>query len=120
MSGKIPSRPWRGEIWWVDFPNRPHDPHQPRPAVVMSNDNRNDYAPTILAIPISGEERGVMLPTHVFLAKGKSSGLTKDSRALCEQIASLEKSCFVEGPVGKLESIVLNALVKAINKAVTD
>jgi mRNA interferase MazF len=92
----------------------------PRPAVVISNDLRNDFSNSVLAIPISDAERGANpLPTHVFLLKG-TGGLTKDSRALCEQVASLEKDCFVEGPIGKLASTTLNALVQALNRAVSD
>lgn len=33
--------PRRGEIWNVDTPNQPSDPHQPRPALVISADERN-------------------------------------------------------------------------------
>jgi mRNA interferase MazF len=117
---KAPARPWRGEVWRVDFVNRPDDPHLPRPAIVISNDNRNDFSDSVLAIPISDEARGKLLPTHVFLPKGGGSGLTKDSRALCEQIASIDKKCFVEGPIGKLESTVLNSLVQALYKAVVN
>ncbi len=118
--GQPPARPWRGEVWRVDFSNRPNDPHQPRPAVVISNDLRNDFSSSVLAIPISDEERGAkLLPTHVFLPQG-TGGLTKDSRALCEQIASLEKDCFKEGPIGKLASTTLHSLVQALNKAVCD
>ncbi len=117
QQGTAPTRPWRGEVWLVNFSNRPNDPHLPRPAVVISNDFRNDFSNSVLAIPISGEKRGKFLPTHVFLPKG-TGGLHKDSRALCEQIASLDKSCFVEGPIGKIASVTMTSLVQALNKAV--
>lgn len=116
---KVQVRPMRGDIWLVQFSNRPNDPHLPRPALVISTDFRNENASSVLAIPISGEERGRFLPTHVFLPKGGGSGLTKDSRALCEQIASLEKDCFLEH-IGKLHSTVLSSVVAGVKKAVEE
>lgn len=115
--GKPEPRPWRGEVWRVNFPNRPGDPHLSRPAIVISNDFRNEFTDSVLAVPLSGEARGKLLPTHIFLPKG-TGGLDKDSRAMCEQIASLKKDCFVEGPIGKISSVIMTALVKALNKAV--
>jgi hypothetical protein len=44
----------------VNFSNRSNAPHLPRPAVVISNDLRNDFSDSVLAIPISGEERGIL------------------------------------------------------------
>jgi hypothetical protein len=47
-------------------------------------------------------------------------GVDKDSRALCEQVASLDKDCFVEGPIGTIPSVTLTSMVRAIAKAVED
>ena len=87
--------------------------------MVISNDLRNDYSESVLAIPISGEERGKFLPSHVFLPKG-TGGLSKDSRALCEQVVSLDKIYFVEGPLGVIAPVTLTSMVRAINKAVEE
>ncbi|MBU6455340.1 MAG: type II toxin-antitoxin system PemK/MazF family toxin [Cyanobacteria bacterium REEB67] len=114
------ARPYRGEIWRVDFPNRPGDPHLPRPAVVISNDLHNQYSDAVLVVPITDEglhKRNRLLPTHVFLPKGMG-GLTKDSRALCEQIVSVDKSKLVSPRMGELPSVMLTALVTALKKAV--
>ncbi len=117
VTGKPEPMPWRGEVWRVNFPNRPNDPHLPRPAIVVSNDNRNEFTNSVLAVPVSGELRGKLLPTHVYLEKG-TGGLDKDSRAMCEQIASLDKSCFVDGLIGRIPSTIMTALVQAVKKAV--
>jgi len=83
-------RPYRSDVWKVDFPNRPGEPHLPRPAIVISNDLHNEYSDAVLVIPVSDEglfKRNKLLPTHVFLERGVG-GLTKDSRAMCEQISA--------------------------------
>src|SRR5471030_2359715 len=119
-SHKPIARPYRGDVWKVDFPNRPGDPHLPRPAVVISNDLHNEYSAAVLVIPVSDEglfKRNRLLPSHVFLERGVG-GLTKDSRAMCEQIVSVEKSRLIEPALGKLPSILMTALVLALRKAV--
>jgi mRNA interferase MazF len=113
-------RPYRGDVWKVDFPNRPGDPHLPRPAIIISNDLHNEYSDAVLVIPVSDEglfKRNRLLPTHVFLARGVG-GLTKDSRALCEQIVSVDKSKLVAPLMGKIPSVLMSALVTALRKAV--
>ncbi|HEY9717623.1 MAG TPA: type II toxin-antitoxin system PemK/MazF family toxin [Trichormus sp.] len=112
--------PRRGDVWRVNFPNRPKDPHLPRPAVVISNDNLNEFADAVLVIPITDEallKRKSALPTHVILHRGVG-GLTKDSRAMCEQIVSVEKSRLIEPVLGTIPSTLMTALVVALRKAV--
>jgi mRNA interferase MazF len=110
--------PRRGDVWLVDFPNRPDAPHLPRPAIVISNDRRNEFATTVLLIPVSSDEgRSRLLPSHVPLAKG-TGGLYKDSRAMCEEISSIDKRRLIEGPLGTIPSVILTSLVQALKRAV--
>ncbi len=113
-------RPYRGDVWKVDFPNRPGDPHLPRPAVVISNDLQNEFSDAVLVIPLTDEglfKRNKLLPTHVFIARG-TAGLTKDSRAMCEQIVSVDKTKLVAPLLGKMPSVIMTSLVMALRKAV--
>jgi mRNA interferase MazF len=117
---KIPKLPRRGDVWNVDFPNRPDDPHLPRPAVVISNDFHNEFSDAVLVIPITVEgllKRNKLLPTHVYMQRGLG-GLTKDSRAMCEQIVSVDKSKLIEPLKGTIPSVLMTALVRALLKAV--
>jgi mRNA interferase MazF len=112
--------PRRGDVWRVDFPNRPGDPHLPRPAVVISNDLHNEFSDAVLVIPITDEalfKKNKKLPTHVVLERG-IGGLTKDSRAMCEQIVSVDKSKLIDLPLGRVPSVLMTALVSALRKAV--
>jgi mRNA interferase MazF len=109
--------PRRGDVWKVAFPNCPNDPHLPRPAIVISNDKHNQYADSVLVVPVfNDKELPRLLPTHVSISKG-TGGLTKDSRAMCEHIASVDKNKLVE-QLGVMPSIILTSIVQGIKKAV--
>jgi mRNA interferase MazF len=84
--------PRRGEIWLVDFPD---DPKQ-RPALIVSPDVRNEFANSILAVPVTTNLRPS--PTHLFLPAG-TGGLSQDSMARCENVSYLHKSRLVRGPL---------------------
>jgi mRNA-degrading endonuclease toxin of MazEF toxin-antitoxin module len=108
--------PRRGEVWTVDLPNQPADPHTPQPALVVSADVRNRLAGDVLVVPLSTYLR--RLPTHVLLPAG-AGGLRHDSMAKCEQITCLDKRFLVNGPLGRsVPEPLLDAIVRAIRRAV--
>jgi mRNA interferase MazF len=82
MAGAFPRR---GEIWTVDFPDDPKS----RPALIVSPDARNEFANSVLAVPITTNLRP--LPTHMLLPVGQG-GLSRDSMARCENISYVHKS----------------------------
>jgi mRNA interferase MazF len=113
--GGAPS-PRRGEIWTVELPSQPADPHTPRPALVVSLDVRNRLAGDVLVVPLSTHLRP--LPTHV-LIPAAVGGQRHDSMAKCEQITCLDKQFLVHGPLGRaVPEPVLNEVVRAIRRAV--
>ena len=77
--------PRRGEVWLVDFPDDPKF----RPALIVSTNIRNEFANSVLAIPITTNLRPA--PTHVALPAGQC-GLSHDSMARCENVSYLHKS----------------------------
>ncbi len=89
----MPTFPRRGEIWFVDFPDDP----KTRPALIISTDARNEFANSVLAVPVTTNLRPS--PTHVFLAAG-SGGIAEDSMARCENVSYLHKSRLATGPLG--------------------
>jgi mRNA-degrading endonuclease toxin of MazEF toxin-antitoxin module len=60
--------PRRGEIWLVDFPDDPKS----RPALIVSPNARNEFANSVLAVPVTTNLR--IAPTHVLLP-AKQGGL---------------------------------------------
>jgi mRNA interferase MazF len=108
--------PRRGEIWAVEPPNQPADPHSPRPALVVSVDVRNRLAGDVLVVPLSTHLRP--LPTHVLLPAG-AGGQHRDSMATCEQITTLDRRFLVRGPFGRpVPWSLLDQVIRAVRRAI--
>src|SRR5687767_7708984 len=90
----MPAFPRRGEIWLVDFPDDPKS----RPALIVSTDARNEFANSVLAVPLTTNLRPS--PTHVMLPKGQG-GLAQDSMARCENVSYLTQVPPLAGPDGR-------------------
>jgi mRNA interferase MazF len=107
--------PRRGEIWSVELPNQPADPHTPRPALVVSIDVRNRLGGDVLVVPLSTHMRP--LPTRVLIPAG-AGGHHRDSIAKCEQITTLDKRFLVRGPFGgRVSATLLDQVVRAVRRA---
>src|SRR4051794_27077360 len=89
----MPRFPRRGEIWLVSFPDDPKS----RPALIVSPDARNEFANSVLAVPVTTNLRPA--PTHVSIPAGQG-GLLHDSMARCENVSYLHKARLARGPLG--------------------
>ncbi|HEY8695828.1 MAG TPA: type II toxin-antitoxin system PemK/MazF family toxin [Chloroflexota bacterium] len=113
-----PLAPRRGEIWSVWTPGQPRDPHQPRPALVVSDDVRNRFSDDVTVIPIFSSQR--LGPTRVPITKG-TGGLAHDSLLFCEEITTLVHDFLVSGPLGPLVSeALLRRAIRAVRRALGD
>jgi len=107
--------PSRGEIWSVRIPGQPDDPHQPRPALVVSADVRNRIADDVMVVPIFSQ--GADGPTHLRLERG-IGGLKKDGVLFCEELTTIDRDFLSRGPLGPAVSgDVLMAVVRAVRRA---
>ncbi|MGH2367841.1 MAG: type II toxin-antitoxin system PemK/MazF family toxin, partial [Chloroflexota bacterium] len=91
------SPPLRGQVWYTYLPGHTRDPHQPRPALVISADARNRSRDHALMIPIFS--RGRLGPTHIPLPGG-SGGIPHDSVLFCELITLVYYDFLADGPLG--------------------
>ncbi len=113
-SGKEPS-PKRGDIWWVEFPQYPKDPHQPRPAVVVSVDHRNERADKVQVVPLSSNNNGHRM--NYAIPKDKS-GLQYDSCAKCGDITAVAKTMLRgAGPMGTVNKQIVDGIVELAQQA---
>lgn len=107
--------PRRGEIWWVYTPGQPYDPHQPRPALVVSEDIRNRLSDDFIVIPIFSA--GTAGPTHVPIPAG-TGGLAHNSLLFCEEITTIYEGLIADGPLGEpVPEHILDAVLRAVRRA---
>lgn len=112
----VTSWPRRGEIWSVRVPGQPSDPHQPRPALVLSDDVRNRLADDLIVVPIF--TRGAEGPTHVPLPRG-AGGVKRDSVLFCEELTTLDRDFLGSGPWGAaVGPDLLAAVARAVRRAI--
>ena len=102
----------RGDIFWAEFaPRSGSEQTGVRPALVLSDDrmNVNPRWRSIVVVPFSTSaaqaRRG---PTAIAIAPG-SSGLTRESVALCHQITTLDRSKFRQR-IGTLDFASMTAV----------
>jgi len=107
--------PRRGEVWLASTPGQPDDPHQPRPALIVSEDVRNRMTDDVIIVPLFS--RGRFGPTRVALAAG-AGGLPHDSIAFCEEITTVDRDFLASGPLGgRIEPSAMEAVVRGVRRA---
>ncbi|MHB8507975.1 MAG: type II toxin-antitoxin system PemK/MazF family toxin [Candidatus Dormibacteria bacterium] len=110
-----PSAPRRGELWLVLTPGQPDDPHQPRPALVVSDDVRNRMTDDLIVVPIFPSGRPG--PTRVQLPAG-GGGQDHDSVVFCEEVTTIDRDFLRRGPLGqRLDAATMDAVVRGIRRA---
>ncbi len=108
--------PRRGELWMVYTPAQPDDPHQPRPALVVSEDVRNRLRDDLIVVPAFSAGR--VGPTRVVVQAG-TGGLPQDSVLFCEEITTIERDFVQRGPLGpRIDGHTMSRVIRAIRRAV--
>ncbi len=80
----------RGEIYLIYLCGQGSEQNGARPALIVQNDQGNDYAPTTIVCPLTTRHKP-KLPTHVSLTP-QDSGILQRSTVLCEQVRVVDKS----------------------------
>jgi mRNA interferase MazF len=104
----------RGEIYWVALdPVIGSEADKTRPALVVSNNENNQYANTITVLAISSQTRRVY-PFEVLLHTGQG-GLPEDSKILAHQIRTIDKRRLQGLPLGPaLEEDAMDRVAEAL------
>lgn len=113
--------PKNGEIWFVNIPNQPNDHHQPRTAIIVSTNGRNQNTSDVIIVPTTSALNFRPHPeAHIHIPAGEG-GLTRNSYARCDQVSTLDKSLLVNGPLGAAIHLSYRwAIIEAIRRSVGD
>ena len=83
--------PRRGEIYRVSLdPTIGTEIAKTRPALIISNDIGNQFSERVVVAPITSQNTEKIYPFEVLLPAGEG-GLTQASKALLDQIRSIDK-----------------------------
>lgn len=87
--------PKRGEIWLVSLePVIGHEIGKTRPALVISNDQNNQFADTVTVLPLTSKTEKIYL-FETLLPK-EECGLPVDSKVKSNQIRTIDKKRLVK------------------------
>ena len=81
--------------------------------LIVQNNVGNRFSPTVIAAAITSQQSKAKLPTHIPL-HADTSGLSKDSVVLLEQVRTIDKRRLKE-KMGIVDARSMNAIDNAIS-----
>ena len=82
----------RGSVVWVALdPTRGAEVPKTRPCVIVSREIANEVSPTVTVVPLSSIKGRAPERLVQPILRAKESRLPKDSRALCDQVRTIDK-----------------------------
>ena len=107
--------PQRGEIYLIDFNRRKgKEIRKIRPALVISNDIQNEHDIFLTLAPLTSDELEIIRPFELLIMKNKENGLDQNSKALFNQIHSIDKLARCQKYLGQLETNLLKEADKRL------
>ena len=98
----------KGQIWWINFsPTKGSEQNGRRPAVIVSGNLLNKYAPVIYVCPLSTKIKNYK--SDIILEPNLENGLTETSEALIMHLRSISKDR-LESRIGIIEDNDLKTL----------
>ena len=102
----------RGSVVWVALdPARGAEVPKTRPCVVVSRDIANEITTTATVVPLSSVKGKQSERLVQPIVTAKESGLPKDSRALCDQVRTVDK-----GRIGRTVGVLGTSSIQRIDR----
>ena len=103
----------RGDVWLADLnPTQGSEQAGIRPVIIFQNDIISQFSTTIIAIPLTTNQRRASLPICLVIEQG-DSGLAQDSVALCFQMRVLDKTRLIR-KLGQLSPETITQLDEVV------
>jgi mRNA interferase MazF len=103
----------RGEIYLATLdPVLGSEVAKRRPVIIVSNDLHNRKAPVVTVVPLTSNVAKVY-PFEVFVSQD-ASGLTKNSKAMPQQIRSISKQRITGNALGQLSDEIMVLIEAAL------
>ena len=104
----------RGDIYYADLsPVVGSEQGGVRPVLIVQNDVGNRFSPTVIAAAITSQRGKATLPTHILL-DSQTTGLSRDSIVLLEQVRTIDKHRLKER-MGRLDSGSMGRVDQALS-----
>ena len=104
----------RGDIYYADLsPVVGSEQGGVRPVPIVQNDVGNRFSPTVIAAAITSQRGKAKLPTHILL-ESQTTGLSRDSIVLLEQVRTIDKHRLKER-MGRLDSGSMGKVDEALS-----
>lgn len=102
----------RGSVVWVSLdPARGAEVPKTRPCVVVSRAVANEISRTVTVVPLSSVKGKAAERLVQPILAAKESGLPRDSRALCDQVRTVDKE-----RIGKTVRVLGDATTRRIDQ----
>jgi mRNA interferase MazF len=104
----------KGSLVWVSLdPARGAEVPKTRPCIVVSRTEANDISATVTVVPLSSVAGRAVDRLVQPLLSAKDTHLTKDSRALCDQVRTIDKGR-IRGAAGVLSPELLGRIDRGL------
>ena len=101
----------RGEIYWVNLPDKGgHELKDPHMGVVISNNRQNQASPVIIILPLTSRKEG----DKIYSFEVKTFINNQSGKILIDQITTTDKVKRVGKFVGKLDEKMMVKIERAI------
>ncbi len=102
----------RGQVWWVTHdPSFGSEPAMIRPSLIVSNDNHNEFMPTVTVCPLTSSVKRVY-DFEVFILE-RDGGVPKDSKIQAQLVRTISKERLLEY-IGRVSDETLELVNEAL------